>query len=105
MTNKRNSGFLTVGGKPLHGYDSDLEYRDIGAIDPEFPCELVEPLYKQVDIKAKTPEALRTAVKAAIEAVTAAKEEESPEKPSSIALRVAAQQKDVKARLCVVFPS
>lgn len=98
MTNPKNERFFVVDGKPI-------EYKDYSDIDPEFPCELVSPLYEKVDVKAKTPEALRAAVRTAVEAVEKAEEEGSSEKADSIALRVAAQQKDVRVQLCVVFKS
>lgn len=91
-----NEGMLVIGSE-------QLECRDCREIDPRFPCELVEPLYKQVDIKAKTQKALWTAVEATISAVMRAAVEGSPEKAGSIALRVAGNQKDVRVRLCVVF--
>lgn len=96
MTNTQNEGTFMAG-------DKSFGYIGYGDIDPKFPYELTEPLYEQVDIKAKTPEALQAAVRTAVEAVKKAEKEESPEKPHSIASRVAGNQKDVRVRLCVVF--
>jgi len=98
MTNQKNEGSFAIDGK-------SFKHSDYSEIDPEFPCELTEPLYGQVDVKTKNPQALRIAVAATIQAVTQAEKENSSEKPHSIALRVAGQQKDVRVRLCIVFKS
>jgi hypothetical protein len=96
MRNKPNEGIFIIDGVPF-------EHEDVSEIDKKHPCELVSPLYEEVGIRATNPKTLKNAVEAVIQAVK--KDSGSPERPSSIALRVAAQRSGIKARLCVVFKS